>query len=156
MGRQPKQQASPEWLATLTDHIRVDLENGLLYWKTPGRGKNLHKPIGCLDSNGYIKVQINRVSTYVHIVIYYFTHGYWPDHMVDHRNTIRNDNRPDNLRAIDHSGNAMNGGLWSTNSTGVRGVSWSTAEQKFKVTKQGVHLGYFKNLNHAKAAYETA
>lgn len=153
-GRLPRQPVTLEWIETLHEHVRADFEKGQLYWKNPGRGKNLYKPIGCYDSNGYKKVTINYVNTYVHIVIYFLYYGEWPSGIIDHKDRCRHNNVPSNLIDTNHSGNAMNTGIWKTNTTGVKGVSWSTQFQKYKVTKQGRHLGYFDKLEHAALAYE--
>jgi len=152
-GRRPMQSVTPEWIADLHNHVRADFDKGHLYWTTPGRGKNLYKPIGCIDSNGYVKVQINKVSTYTHIVIYYLFYGVWPTSLIDHLDRNPANNKPDNLELSNHSKNAMNGDEFITNTTGVRGVSWCSASGKYKVTKQGRHLGYFTNLATAAVAY---
>ena len=60
-------------------------------------------------SSGYIRVVLNQVSIYKHIVL---ARQFIPNpsnlEFVDHKNRIRTDNRLDNLRWIDRSGNNRN------------------------------------------------
>lgn len=140
-----------QWLDYVKLNVKADFETGNLFWAIRGSGRPMYRPIGCLDSNGYMKVQINKVSTYNHSVVYFLYHGIWPV-MIDHINQIRNDNRPENLRETNHSENALNSKIWANNTTGVKGVS-ETVYGKFKVTKQGKHLGHFNTRWEAENAY---
>ena len=80
--------------------------------------------------------------------------------MVDHVNRDRHDNRIENLRLANHSDNAMNAGLFSHNTTGVRGVSFNKRDQVFyaqlKLQRRTLHLGSFKTLEEAAAARKSA
>ena len=142
------------WLKALPLHVRADFNTGLLYWKqqAPQGGRRLNKPLGCKDSNGYIKVQILGVSTYAHLVIFFLYHGRWPSRLLDHKNRKPADNRPDNLEESTYSKNALNSKIWSTNTTGAKGVSVAPSGN-YKVTKQGTYLGTFPSLEQAIGAY---
>lgn len=141
------------WLDYLKLHLRPDFDTGLLYWKIPGRGRRVGEPIGCLDQNGYVKISVSRRVDYAHRIIWFLYHGEWPTALLDHDDRNRSNNRPGNLLLSNHSANAMNSGVWASNTTGVRGVSFCSQMHKFKVTKQGKHLGYYRTLEEAAAAY---
>jgi hypothetical protein len=138
-----------EWLHFVKMHVKADFNNGHLYWRM--KGKSAIRPIGCIDSNGYVKVQIGYIKTYAHSVIYYLYHGAWPE-LIDHKNQIRSDNKIENLRETTYSENALNSKVWNTNRTGVKGSSL-TPYGKYKVTRQGKHLGNFDTAEEAADAY---
>lgn len=140
------------WLAYVKEHVRADFETGQIYWKIPMRGRRVFKPMGCLDSNGYIKVQINLISTYAHSIIWFLAYGIWCD-LIDHENRVRSDNRLNNLCESNHSKNALNSKMWNTNTSGIKGVS-ITPYGNFKVTKCGVYLGTFNSEETAIRAIE--
>lgn len=149
MKKQAKE--TPEWLEYVKNNVRADFEKGEIYWLIPMKGRRMKKPIGCPDKNGYIKAQINHVSTYVHRVIWILAYGYIPK-MLDHKSRKTNENWLTNLEETNHSKNALNSKIWSTNTTGVKGVS-ITPYNRFKVTKCGKYLGNFIDLWRATDAY---
>jgi hypothetical protein len=84
-----------------------------------------------------------------------------PDsHIVDHINGNRLDNRKSNLRITDSTGNARNTGLSTKNTSGHTGVSFVKRVNKYRayitIDYKQIHLGYFKTIEDAKNAYETA
>lgn len=147
------QTADPAWLDYVKEHVRADFATGTLWWKKPMRGRKMYKPIGCVDSNGYIKVQIARRSTYAHSMIYFLKYGVWIS-MLDHEDKNPGHNVPENLRPTNHKHNGQNAGHWITNSTGAKGVSM-TPYRTYKANKNGKHLGTFKTLREASDAYNS-
>lgn len=84
-----------------------------------------------------------------------------PNYEVDHiKSDAKYDNRKSNLRIATQSQNRMNCKLRSNNKSGVTGVNWHKAYNKWKarITKDGkeIHLGYFENLNDAIEARKQA
>jgi len=88
---------------------------------------------GWLGNNGYISLSLGGRKYLAHRIVFLMTHGFMPD-QVDHINGVRTDNRPENLRASDATTNKWNSANASKrSSTGVRGVSWHKAAQKYCV-----------------------
>ena len=109
---------------------------------------------------GYLRVTILRQSYGCHLVAWALHHGEWPDMHLDHINGIRTDNRIGNLRKVTMSQNSFNSRISTRNSSGIKGVSWSKASQKWQgyVGFEGTrhHVGFFDNLVDADAAVRTA
>jgi hypothetical protein len=120
-----------------------------LYRKYLIPGQDLFKPLGCLDTNGYIKVSINYRACYAHQIIWLLHTGEWPEILLDHRDKDKANNRPGNLREATHRINSLNAKKYVNNTTGVRGVSFSK-QSGYKVTIAGKFLGYYPFLKDAK------
>jgi hypothetical protein len=78
----------------------------------------------------------------------------------DHRNGDGLDNRRENLRPATTAQNAQNQGIRSTNTTGVKGVSFhkgkGTWQAEIGHDGKRRHLGTFHSLESAAAAYAKA
>jgi len=109
-------------------------------WVTPG---------------GYKKVIVNGKHLFVHRVLFWLYHGYWPK-LVDHINRDRLDNSVDNLRDVSQLVNANNRGLNSNNKSGVRGVRWHKATGKWEATAtynyKRKYLGLHDTVSEAEDA----
>lgn len=83
-----------------------------------------------------------------------------PGEYVDHVDGNPLNNQRDNLRPSTKSQNAMNTGRRSQNTSGLRGVSWHKAKQKWRARIQveckAIHLGYFDSLEEASTCHEAA
>ena len=80
--------------------------------------------------------------------------------LVDHINRNKYDNIPSNLRLVKHQLNSINGGLYSHNITGIRGVSYNKRDNVFyaqiKVNRKSIHLGSFATVEQAASARRQA
>lgn len=139
-----------DWIKTNVSYAPL---TGNLFWLLRARGRRVNKPLGCVDSKGYIKVQFNYVADYAHRVGWFLYYGVWPQNEIDHINGRPSDNRIVNLRDVTTSVNQLNRGLMRTNTTGIQGASWSLSG-RYKVTKCGRHLGTFDTAVEAIRAYD--
>ena len=77
--------------------------------------------------------------------------------MVDHKNMDGLDNRKKNLRVCSQSQNAQNSSKRIDNTSGIKGVSWATRDNRWKaqirVNGKRIHLGYFISKHEAARAY---
>ena len=114
----------------------------------------------CAHKEGYRSVCCSCRKMLAHRVAWVMTHGEWPAEMIDHINGNRSDNRLSNLRQATRSQNLTNTKLNSRNSSGFRGVSWSSSKQKWDARIRSVNklrlLGRFKTKEEAVAAYAAA
>lgn len=112
--------------------------------------------------NGYTYIAIDNYRLLAHRVAWFYVYGEWPKEQIDHINRDRADNRLANLREASVSGNACNGTLRSTNTSGYRGVSLDKRKTKKKwlaqIVKDGhqICIGYFLTKEEAYDAYRRA
>ena len=86
--------------------------------------------------------------------------GSLPSENIDHKNHRRNDNKFSNLRLANHGENSKNMEIYASNTSGVTGVYWNKREHKWhaqiRVSGKRIHLGFFVELDDAKAARQAA
>lgn len=63
---------------------------------------------GTINSSEYINIWLDGCCYAAHRLAWFYTKGEWPERQVDHKNTIRSDNRWRNLRAATCSQNLAN------------------------------------------------
>jgi len=137
----------------LKKFLEYHLDTGDFTWKVSRGNVKAGKVAGFTEVNGYLIIRINNNNYYAHRLVWLFITGNFPS-VIDHINGVRNDNRLSNLRECTDQQNQWNHKNYSTNTSGIKGVSWNTRMQKWKVairTEIGIiHLGYFKSLDDAK------
>jgi len=125
----------------------------LFYKKSPVWKIAVGSKAGSLNKDGYIKVSIDQKKIFAHRVIFLMHHGYLPEE-VDHINGNRSDNRIENLRASTKVENHYNEKIRSNNKSGVKGVSWHKASQKWQVIvtacKRKISMGLFNDFELAE------
>ena len=166
---------SPEVLRQL---LRYEPETGKLFWRERGpewftdgfrtaqhncklwNVRYANKEAFSASSHGYRVGRILDQLMPAHRVVWAISKGEWPRHEIDHINGVKADNRLSNLRDVTTAENGRNKCLRSNNTSGHVGVSWSTAEQKWKVLcwKAGkpIPIGTFADLDEAVAARKEA
>lgn len=73
-------------------------------------------------SGPYTIIWIDRHWYKAHDLAWFYTHGIWPDFLIDHKNGDGHFNAPTNLRKADYSTNGANRKLNKNNSIGFKGV----------------------------------
>lgn len=125
---------------------------GKLYWKLQG---NNPVPAGWVDDSGYNHIRLKGKLYLEHRLIYLLHHKYLPE-LVDHVDRNPRNNRIENLREACKKLNAINSGLPANNRSGIKGVSWHKAGQKWtaQIKNDGVkiHLGSYSKLQDAVEA----
>ena len=104
----------------------------------------------------------NKLMVQVANIIWCLRTGKWPTKEIDHKHGNVRDHSIDNIRLVSSSQNMSNRGKPKTNTSGVIGVSWSDARQKWKVhlTKNGKYVSikpcYFDEFEDAITARKQA
>jgi len=107
-----------------------------------------------VNGSGYQRVRIDGVGYQLHLVIYLWHHGYFPEHQVDHRDQIKTHNWISNLREVTQSCNRRNCGNSAANASGIRGVHYAKRAGRWQATigkEKLIWLGYFEDLTEAVA-----
>lgn len=131
--------------------LRLDEETGNLYWKIPGRGRQMKKPAGSMDNRGYITLTIDFERVRAHSLVWLLHTGHWPVNELDHINHRNWDNRPVNLRDVTRSENNLN--RKCINKYGYPGVYYSNGS--YRATHVRKLLGRFKTPEEAIAAIKS-
>ncbi|EFV7169986.1 hypothetical protein GM387_01295 [Shigella flexneri] len=141
---------------TLKEYLHYDPETGVFTWLKKSANRTVIGSVaGTPHKRGYIRITIKRKSYMAHDLAILYTEGFLPDR-VDHRNGITDDNRRMNLRVCTQAENCWNRKIHSNNTSGVKGVSFNKASQKWRarIMVHGVthFLGLFDNVDDAKEA----
>lgn len=106
------------------------------------------------DNNGQIKnMRLHRYIMNVH-------NSKDKTIIVDHINRNKQDNRKCNLRLVTFKDNTINTGLFSTNTSGHKGISWNKQRNIWEVyihkNNKKIGLGYYTNYDRAIQVREIA
>lgn len=123
-----------------------------------------NQPIGSIAGtprkNRYIQIQIDGDNYRAHRLAWFYVKGEWPEHDVDHWNTVRDDNRFDNLRPVTRQVNLQNQRkAQAHNKVGLLGVrkhKGGKFTSQIKVDDKAIHLGSFEKPEEAYEAYVVA
>jgi len=107
--------------------------------------------VGWKSTTGYLTVQINKQEYLLHRIVYSWVTGeiLLGEEIVDHKNRCRDDNRWDNLRKVEKSGNNFNIKRRSDNTSGVQGVCFIRGKKKWQAKIGSRLLGYFSTKEEA-------
>lgn len=155
----------PLCLEEIRQLIEYRPDTGLFFWlqdrnSHAGKAKAGH-PAGAVR-DGYLRITLHGRQYRAHRLAWLLMTGEFPPKgfEIDHINRLRSDNRWCNLRLVSRSQNNMNAGLRSDNTSGVRGVSWASGNQRWDaritVNKKPILLGQYVVLEDAIAARKAA
>jgi hypothetical protein len=121
-------------------------------WNTKYAGKMA----GCVNRNGYISVALDKGLYQAHRIIHKMLTGEDYTGQLDHKDTCRTNNHPDNIRKATQSQNMAN----TTKDEGqykYRGVAQAKISPNYraqiKVDKVKLHIGAWPTPESAHAAY---
>jgi hypothetical protein len=149
----------------LKTRVTYDPETGVFLWCNGYGGVTAGHPAGrkttgLKDGSPYWRVTIDSREYKAHRLAWFYMTGEWPPNQVDHINGDPRDNRWANLRLATQTQNKRNSRIYKSNKSGVKGVSWDMANQKWvaviQVNGKQVYLGRFADIRDAARAYRTA
>lgn len=137
---------------TLRELLEYDPDTGAFTWRNPRA--YWHKPgarAGSVNGKGYYIIGIAKRYYSAHRLAWFYVHGVWPTHTIDHINRLRTDNRIANLRDVPVSVNNAN--VHRPEIVGPKRKRYK-AEIGYKGERR--NLGSFATKDEARAAYLAA
>ena len=143
----------------LKEFLHYNPETGIFTWVKDNKNKRIR--IGCVAGTislkkGYITIKINKVQYQAHRLAWLYMTGEMPENLIDHKNTIRSDNRFDNLREATNIQNLHNQVKpQKNNKTGFLGVSLGKGKYRSQISIRGTvrYLGLFVTAEEAHQCY---
>ena len=157
----------------LQERLNYDPKSGLLTWKVRPESTFANKQawltwnkrfsnkpaFTSVNGQGYRSGKINDVKLLAARVIFKLMTDTEPE-MIDHIDGNRTNNSWVNLRSVSAAENQRNMKKFTTNKSGVTGVSWESARNKWRVSigrnSKSINLGYFDCINDAISARKLA
>lgn len=158
---------------TLLSLVHYDPETGVMIWRSKKEISGMEeawnrahsgKQLTSISQDGYLETCIVldgiQKDYRLHRLAWLYVYGEFPKGPLDHINRIKIDNRISNLRLTSIALNGHNVKSYSTNKSGVKGVSWCKLSRKWRAVlvfkKKYLHLGLFSDIEDAKDAYASA
>jgi hypothetical protein len=135
----------------VAERFSYDPLTGLIWSKIHNR------PVGYEDPSGYVCVSFSGNKHYrAHRLAWLLTHGRWPEHLIDHINGVRNDNRITNLREATQQQNLQSRPMHKRNKLGVKGVIVENGRFRAQLWHNGKFVlnTRYKTIEEAIAAYQ--
>lgn len=146
----------------LKDVLHYDPLTGVFTWKVSTAPRmHVGDPAGYVKrQTGYSTIRVLGGRYAAHRLAFLYMSGVTPKADVDHINGNRSDNRWDNLREVTRVENTRNRKIPSSNTSGVIGVYWGAARNRWVATislaQKNVVVGAFKDFADAVAARKLA
>jgi len=134
-------------------------EEGDFYWLLEKKGRDLTKPAGTQNNNGYRTISINGYSYAQHRLAFFWVTGHWPPEYVDHKDGNPSNNKWDNLLLATAKENSLNRKRKFDSLTGIKGVTkdWrsDTWHVHMMIDNKVVSRGPFFSYEKACREYDT-
>jgi len=139
----------------LKQMLAYNPDTGVLTWATsPKYDIAVGSKAGCYRKiDGYECVRLDGKLYLAHRIAWFYVHGAWPSHELDHVNGKRTDNHMANLRLATRVQNSGNTRPHKDSETGFKGVSIYKRSGKFRARLRNKTIGYFDTPEQAHAAY---
>lgn len=142
----------------LKELLHYDPVTGLFTWKVRSSNR-IHVGDVCnyrIDA-GYVMIRIDGKLMYAHRLAWlYMTGVLSDDDLIDHEDTIKDNNKYTNLRIATKGQNAHNSNKRKDNTSGVKGVAFHKKSGKwmgqFSFDRKFIYVGLFTTIAEATSA----
>lgn len=131
-------------IAEMRRRFKYDPATGKLYNRKTGR------ELKCKNPNGYLKAGFNGTVYYIHRLVWCIEYGREPQHVIDHIDRNKQNNRIENLRDVTPRENNLNRDIKPNKDTGRIGICLARKGKRvyYQVWLNGKNH-YFKTLADA-------
>jgi len=140
----------------LKELLHYDPDTGIFTWKVSRSNVRAGDVAGCMSPRGYWKIKLFNTSWFAHRLAWLYMEGYMPEQCVDHIDRDPGNNKWDNLREASFLCNTRNQNVNKSNKTGVSGVCFHKAVQKWyaeiPIRQKRYYLGVYKKFEDAVMA----
>ena len=131
-------------------------ETGIFTWKVDR--KRLAKAgtiAGSKNGTGYIQISVDGNLYLAHRLAWFYCFQEWPEKVIDHINSIKDDNRLDNLQDVSQNTNVRkaNTKVGVSGYRNVRKIS-NRYQAAIKVCGKTIHIGMYESGEAASEAVE--
>lgn len=117
---------------------RYDAETGLFWWTRRKQGRQMDRPAGAVNGDGYVCLLVEGRKVQAHRLAWKLYYGVWPEKELDHINRKRNDNRITNLREVTGKQNQRNAAEHKDKKNALpRHVDFRDGGYRVRVTSRG-------------------
>jgi hypothetical protein len=145
--------------SAVKDMLHYDPESGIFTWRQRlSQRAKIGMQAGCVSTvSGYVLLGIQRKLFHAHRLAWFYVHGAWPKHQIDHINGNRSDNRLVNLRDVPNQVNSQNTRPKANRLVGAS-LHKKSGRWMARIVVKGkcVSLGYHASAQEAHAAYIAA
>lgn len=106
----------------LKEELYYDKDTGNFYWLIPKKGRDVTRPAGTRNNNGYRTITYQGHVYSQHRLAWFYVTGEWPLEFIDHIDGNPHNNKWDNLRQASHAENMRNRKRKFDSHTGIKGV----------------------------------
>ena len=135
--------------------LHYDSHTGAFTWLVGGKGRSGIGTVAGTQNkeNGYSQITVNCRIYLSHRLAWLYMKGYFPEHDIDHKDQVKDNNKWSNLRESTQGCNRRNIGNQNNNTSGVKGVCWYRAKGKWVVqidiNKKHKNIGRFSDFADA-------
>jgi hypothetical protein len=143
----------------LREILHYNRLTGVFRWREQHRNVRARDVAGRINHDGYRQISIGDRRYQAARLAWLYVYGVWPNHQIDHKNGIRDDDRFVNLRDVTPSENKQNQRQASGSSkTGLLGVCQhhGSFQAQIQLGGKNIYLGMFATAEAAHAAYIVA
>jgi len=134
----------------LKELLHYNPDTGAFTWRVRRRRIPAGSPAGCISGTGYVTMRVDGYQYLAHRLAWLYMEGYLPENTVDHENCVYGDNRWINLREATNQCQMRNRGVFTCNTSTIKGVWWSERKKRWRV-QIGIahmphHVGYYIDI----------
>ena len=136
--------------------LDYDPATGEFYWRESRGRMRAGAVAGHIRPDGYIQLAVDQKLYKAHRIAWFYVHGYFPEHQIDHIDRDPANNKIENLREVSRTCNMRNCGNRTDNTSGVKGVSWAKRTgnwyAQIRVNNRSFNLGHYDDFDDAVCA----